>query len=455
MPLRSSGQTTAPSLSPSVGRAGPGALSLSWLFPKTDGPSTPLPSGAAPEASIGRDEDCASVLSGQDVSRRHAVLRAQGPHCVLLDLKSRNGTWVNGKSIQAVLLSLNDVVRVGGWVGVVTHGSGELGAISPGVYGGRILREALAPAERAASSDLPIVLEGETGTGKEAVSRAIHRWSGRSGPFVAVNCAALPEALAEGELFGYRRGAFTGAEQASTGYFRAAQGGTLLLDEVCELPLLLQAKLLRVIEQQEVQPLGEAKPVKLDVRVLAAAQEPLGQAVAQGRFRADLFARLDGLTVRLPALRERRAELPYLFTRLLVESSGARPPAVDVRVVERLCLYDWPFNVRELGLLVKRLLVLHGAEPQLMLKHLPERLQPETVLGQAEMASAPGAPGAPERRGAEAPDFAELLEALRACAGNVARAAQSIGISRQRAYRMMQGRTDLDLDALREPSSEP
>src|SRR6478609_4123782 len=368
MPPRSSGQTTAPSLSVGVGASGPSPLSLAWLFPQTNGPTTLLPSAGSADAFIGRDEDCAAVLSVQDVSRRHAVLRAQGPHCVLLDLKSRNGTWVNGRQIQATLLSMNDVVRVGGWVGVVSEEFGELGALAPGLYGGHALRAALAAVERAAISDLPIVLEGETGTGKEATSRAIHQWSGRAGPFVAVNCAALPHALAEGELFGYRRGAFTGAELASTGYFRAAQGGTLLLDEVCELPLLLQAKLLRVIEQQEVQPLGEAKPVKLNVRVLAAAQEPLATAVAQGRFRADLFARLDGLTVRLPPLRERRAEIPYLFARL---------PSVDVRVVERLCLYDWPFNVRELGLLVRRLLVLHGTEPMLKLQHLPERFQVE------------------------------------------------------------------------------
>jgi len=456
MPLRSSGQTTAPSLSASVGASGPSSLSLAWLFPQTNGPTTLLPSAGSPEAFIGRDEDCAAVLSGQDVSRRHAVLRAQGPHCVLLDLASRNGTWVNGRSIQATLLSANDVVRVGGWVGVVSAELGELGALAPGLYGGHALRSALAAVERAATSDLPIVLEGETGTGKEAASRAIHLWSGRAGPFVAVNCAALPQALAEGELFGYRRGAFTGAELASTGYFRAAQGGTLLLDEVCELPLSLQAKLLRVIEQQEVQPLGEAKPIKLNVRVLAAAQEPLAAAVAQGRFRADLFARLDGLTVRLPPLRERRAEIPYLFTRLLVEGSGARPPAVDVRVVERLCLYDWPFNVRELGLLVKRLLVLHGAEPMLKLQHLPERFQsePEPRLEVSPPKASPERAERAERADADAPEFAELLEALRACAGNVARAAQSLGISRQRAYRMMQGRADLDLDAMRAPGGE-
>ncbi|HYQ18742.1 MAG TPA: sigma 54-interacting transcriptional regulator [Polyangiaceae bacterium] len=445
MPLRHSGQTTAPSLTASRANE-PSALSLAWLFPKTDGPTLQLPTARDSELFIGREDDCGCVLPGQDVSRKHAVLRAEGPHSVLVDLGSRNGTWVNGERIKALVLGEGDVLRVGGWVGVVSKTLGALGALAPGLYGGHALREAVGAAERAAQSDLPIVLEGETGTGKEAVSRAIHEWSGRSGPFVAVNCAALPQALAEGELFGYRRGAFTGAEQASAGYFRAAQHGTLLLDEVCELPLSLQAKLLRVIEQREVQPLGEVKPVKLDVRVLAAAQEPLAQAVAQARFRADLFARLDGLSVRLPPLRERRAEIPYLFTRLLVEGSGARPPTPEVRLVERLCLYDWPFNVRELGLLVKRLLVLHGAEPKLLLRHLPERFRAEP----AEAASPPTAPVA-----GQLPDLEALLEALRASSGNVARAAQALGISRQRAYRMMQGRADVDLDALREPGSDP
>jgi transcriptional regulator of acetoin/glycerol metabolism len=445
MPPHNSGQTTAPSLSASLTTERSAALCLRWLFPKTDGPTVALPPSAGSDAFIGRDEECAAQLSGQDVSRRHAVVQAQGPHAVLVDLGSRNGTWVNGRAIKSIVLAADDVVRVGGWVGVVTRGAAPLGALAPGLYGGQALRDALESAERASRSDLPIVLEGETGTGKEAVSRAIHTWSGRAGPFVAVNCAALPEALAEGELFGYRRGAFTGAEQANLGYFRAAQRGTLLLDEVCELPLSLQAKLLRALEQREVQPLGEPKPFKLDVRILAAAQGSLAAEVEQGRFRADLFARLDGLTVQLPPLRERRGEIPYLFTRLLVEGAAGRPPNVDVRLVERLCLYDWPFNVRELGLLVKRLLVLHGAEPNLKLRHLPERMLKgaEGEPAHAELELGP-------KDAAEPPDFTQLLEALRACQGNVARAAQRIGISRQRAYRMMQGRSEVDLEALRE-----
>jgi transcriptional regulator of acetoin/glycerol metabolism len=448
MSQQNSGQTTAPSLTASLTTERSPALRLRWLFPKTDGPSLALgPSGAA-ELFIGRDEDCAAQLTGQDVSRRHAAIRTQGPHSVLVDLGSRNGTWVNGRAVKSIVLAAHDVVRIGGWVGVVTLGAVPLGALAPNLYGGQALREALEPAERASRSDLPIILEGETGTGKEAASRAIHAWSGRTGPFVAVNCAALPEALAEGELFGYRRGAFTGAEQANIGYFRAAQHGTLLLDEVCELPLGLQAKLLRVLEQHEVQPLGEPKPTKLDVRVLAAAQGRLAEEVEQGRFRADLFARLDGLTVQLPPLRARRGEIPYLFTRLLVEGAGGRPPTVDVRVVERLCLYDWPFNVRELGLLVKRLLVLHGAEANLKLKHLPQRLLAGVALEEPRG-------DAPVKDSADTPDFSKLLVALRTCQGNVARAAQQIGISRQRAYRMMQGRPEVDLEALRGAAEEP
>jgi transcriptional regulator with PAS, ATPase and Fis domain len=185
--------------------------------------------------------------------------------------------------------------------------------------------------------------------------------------------------------------------------------------------------------------------VALDVRVLSAAQESLAQAVTEGRFRADLFARLDGLSVRLPPLRERPAEIPYLFAHLLLDHSGSRPPEVDVRLVERLCLYDWPFNVRELVLLVKRLLVLYGAEPVLKLGHLPERMLAEVTAEKADQAVKPTP---------ELPELSELVIALRASGGNVAQAAAALGISRQRAYRMMQGAPDVDLGSLREGGSQ-
>ena len=198
----------------------------------------------------------------------------------------------------------------------------------------------LAPAKLVAASDLPMIIQGETGSGKEGAARAIHAWSGRRGAFVALNCAALPEALAEAELFGYRKGAFTGAERASAGYLRAAEGGTLFLDEIAELSLPIQAKLLRAVEQRELCPLGESTPVAIDVRLLAATQSPLGLAVAQKRFRGDLLARLSGLTVVIPPLRHRSEEIPALFGKI-VEQFGARvaAPRFDSTLIERLCTH--------------------------------------------------------------------------------------------------------------------
>ena len=255
-----------------------------WVFPRPSEPSVPLRWDGPDERLIGRDADCTIRLDGTDISRRHASLRKDGPHggTVIVDLGSRNGVRVNGRPTTSSALRPGDVVRLGGWLGVVSNGPAGWKEIAPGLYGGSALQAALVPVRRAAASELPIIIEGETGTGKEVLTRTIHAWSGRTGPLVAVNCAALPEALAEGELFGYRRGAFTGADRASPGHFRSAEGGTLLLDEVTELPLALQAKLLRVLEEREVQPLGESRPVPIDVRVVVAGQQSLLEAVQQG-----------------------------------------------------------------------------------------------------------------------------------------------------------------------------
>jgi two-component system, response regulator FlrC len=334
---------------------------------------------------------------------------------------------------------------------VVTAAPGEVEEIAPGLWGGAAMRAALAPLHGVASSDLPIVLEGETGTGKEVVAGALHRWSGRGGPLVAVNCAALPEALAEGELFGYRRGAFTGADRASPGFFRAADGGTLLLDEISDLPLGLQAKLLRVLEEREVQPLGEARPVPIDVRVVVAGQQSLMDSARAGRFRADLLARLDGLTVRLPPLRQRREDVLPLFSRLLDGAARGQVPALESDFAERLCVHDWPFNVRELVLLVRRIVALHGTETTLRAHHLPERIGQEATGSPPAGAAAPATAAAVS---AEPVQLPALLVALRASGGNVARAAAILGISRQRAYRLMEGQA-VDLDSIRGPEKTP
>jgi transcriptional regulator with PAS, ATPase and Fis domain len=416
------------------------------VFPRADGPVLNFSAVSKHGVSIGRDDSCEIQLAGDEVSRRHASAHRDGPVVVLVDLDSRNGTFVNGERIRQAPLCPQDVVRIGGHVGVVTSLTGPFGSLAPGLFAGPRLRAVLEPVWIAAKSDLPIVIEGETGTGKEVLARAIHAVSGRSGPFNAINCAAVPEALAEGELFGYRQGAFTGAVRASPGLFRGAQHGTLLLDEICELPLSLQAKLLRALEQGEVQPLGEIRPVRVDVRVVAAAQEPLGDAVNAARFRADLWARLDGLTVRLPPLRERREEVPYLFALTLAELRRDRPIAVDAKLVERLCLYDWPLNVRELVQVVRRLQVLHGHEPRLRASFLPSRIA-GVAVGTARQED-PETELALEYRAL--PDLEMLVSALRAAKGNLTLAARTLGISRQRAYRMIHEQGELDLKSLRE-----
>jgi transcriptional regulator with AAA-type ATPase domain len=400
---------------------------------------------------IGRNPECAIALFGSELSRSHAQILREGPLCTIRDLGSRNGVFLGGIKVSQAPLQMGDVLRIGEWVGVIVMSplaesptSDDFGAIVPGLYGGRRLRETLAPVERAARSDLPIAIEGETGTGKEWTARAIHQWSGRAGPFLAVNCAALPESLAEAELFGHRKGAFTGADRASPGYFRAAHGGTLLLDEIVDLPIGLQAKLLRVLEQREVVPLGEATPVPVDVRIVAAAQQSLGDAVEEGKCRPDLCARLDGLAVRLPPLRERIEDAPGLFRVKLGEHAN-HSPALDGRFVERLCLHDWPFNVREVDLLARRLAVLQANEPVLRLAHLPERFHASgrgSEVPRAEAKAVGTSNGKPANRDED--DMTRLLAALRRHRGNVARASTEVQISRQRAYRLMGARPDVN-----------
>jgi len=413
------------------GPSGATALSLRW--------------DSTQSVLIGRDEDCAIQLASPEVSRRHAVLeRAPAePGLSITDLGSRNGTRVNGKIVQNARLQPNDVLRVGGSIFVVTESPGAFTEVAPGLFGGSALARALAPLQRAAASDLPIVLEGETGTGKEVVTRAVHGWSGRSGPLLAINCAALPVQLAEAELFGYRRGAFTGADRASLGFFRSAEGGTLLLDEISDLPLTLQAKLLRALEQKEVQPLGEPRPVPIDVRIVVAGQEPLLEAVKKQRFRADLLARLSGFSLVLPPLRQRREDVLPLFLHFVRELRQGELPELEPELVERLTLHDYPFNVRELLLLARRLAVFQGNESVLRAQHLPPGVGELGVRVPSRPASPIATAGiAPPSAASEPPapvELDQLMNALRASSGNVTRAAAELGITRQRAYRLLEG----------------
>jgi DNA-binding NtrC family response regulator len=296
----------------------------------------------------------------------------------------------------------------------------QFGEVLPGVFGSAVLGGVLRPVAAAARSQLSIVLVGATGVGKERVARAVHEASGRRGPFHAVNCAAVPASLAEAEFFGHTKGAFTGAQQARIGHLLSAHDGTLLLDEVVDLPPGIQPLLLRVLDQREVVPLGQNRSSAFDARVICTSQVPLTGLVEEGRFRADLAQRLSGLVVQLPSLAERRSDVPRLFHHFLTCHAQGNPPEVSASLYEWLCRYHWPGNVRELALLAQQLLALHPAETLLHRSHLPPGLTP----------AEPGRPrGARQRE--------QLLLALEQADGNVSRAARSLGISRQRAHRLL------------------
>ncbi len=246
------------------------------------------------------------------------------------------------------------------------------------IAGSRAMRAVTDTASRVAGSDTTVLLEGESGTGKELLAKAIHVNSSRSrGPFVTVNCAAIPENLLESELFGHRRGAFTGAVADKQGKFEAANRGTIFLDEVGELPLLLQVKILRVLQEREVDKVGETRPTKVDVRVVAATNRSLEKMTADASFREDLYYRLAVVSIRVPPLRERSDDIPLLVDHFLAkhaERLGRPRPAVDKAVYSAFNLYAWPGNIRELENVVERALVL-DRDGRLDLDDLPDRLK--------------------------------------------------------------------------------
>ena len=296
---------------------------------------------------------------------------------------------------------------------------------SAGIVGSSpAIREVLDILLLAAPTDATVLIEGETGTGKELVAQALHKLSRRArAPLVAVNCAALPETLLESELFGHVKGAFTGAAETRQGRFRQAEGGTLLLDEIGEMPLPVQAKLLRVLQDGEVQPLGADKATKADVRVVAATNRKLEALVAEGKFRADLYYRLNVVPLQLPPLRDRREDIPALAAHFLQGKGRHFSPAA----LEALQRYNWPGNVRELQNLIGRLAVLRP-EGELQLEDLPPGIR-----------GAPPQAQAPQSLPPEGIDLYAVLaevedrlihEALERAQGNRNQAARSLGLNR-------------------------
>jgi transcriptional regulator with GAF, ATPase, and Fis domain len=400
--------------------------------------------------SFGRGEDCSAVLPSEHVSRVHARVRRVGPVFVLSDAGSRNGTFKNGQRIEESALDPGDLIRIGDFIGVMMDLEPAIaasGAFFEETEAGVIVGPRSAPEWRrlrqVAASGTPILLEGPTGAGKEVLARALHRHSGRSGPFVGVNCAALPETLAEAQLFGHARGAYTGAVQSSEGLIAAADRGTLLLDEVADLPLSQQAKLLRVLEEGEVVRIGETAPRAIDVRFVAACQEPLWKLVQRGEFRADLLGRLSGCTLRLPALNQRREEIPRLFAAAFAKAGGA-PSRLKSSAIELLCLSPWPLNVRQLVLFAVTVASSFPGEGEIGRHALTELLaKAGEEFGEPVLPDEVGDDQSLGRRRARwlarhETKLGELRAALDATRGNVSEAARKVGLSRSAATRLIE-----------------
>jgi two-component system response regulator AtoC len=301
-------------------------------------------------------------------------------------------------------------------------------------------------AARVASTDATVLVEGESGTGKELVARAIHSASGRSaGPFIAVDCGAIAEGVLESELFGHARGSFTGATGARRGLFEEAAGGTLFLDEIGDIGGRIQGQLLRVLQEGEIRRVGESSPVKVDTRVVAATNKDLAEAVKSGKFREDLFYRLNVVSIRIPPLRERREDIPLLAEHFAARHAGARGATITTQAREALIEYHWPGNVRELENAVARALALNPGGTI-----LPEDL-PDAVREAQRPGSKPATPSSPPAMAAAAapdplladrPTLEELTRryaerVLREQGGNKTRAAELLGIDRKTLSRLL------------------
>jgi two-component system NtrC family response regulator len=297
---------------------------------------------------------------------------------------------------------------------------------------------------RVAASDSAVLVRGETGTGKELVARAIHEGSLRAaGPLVAVNCGALPEHLVESELFGHRKGAFTGADEHRAGLFEVADGGTLFLDEIGELPKALQPRLLRALESGEIRRVGDSHPITVDVRVVCATHRSLEDMVAQGAFREDLLFRINTFEVAIPPLRERLDDIPALVRHFVRKARPQTPPEADVAepaVLAALAAHQWPGNIRELANVIEHALVLCDGLP-LTVEHLPARLG--ALRPRPAALSSPAAPALAAQAVAAMPpkavslrelEMQAILQGLERNNGNKARTAEELGISLKTLY---------------------
>jgi transcriptional regulator with GAF, ATPase, and Fis domain len=330
------------------------------------GPDAPhTVESSAAEVTIGSGPDQNLQLTDQYVSRHHCVVRVSDNGLICEDLDSTNGTLVSGVRVTSAVIAPGDTIVVGETVlAVDVPGDTIDEPLSCRDHFGRVMgrsaamRRLFALLERVSSSDATILIEGETGTGKSALAEAIHETGHRAGkPFVVVDCGALPHQLLESELFGHERGAFTGAIDTRVGLFESASGGTILLDEIGELPLDLQPKLLRSLERRTIRRVGSNRELPIDVRLIAATHRDLRRAINQKTFRSDLWYRINTVRVALPPLRERRDDIPMLVTSFYRDLLGDPAAAPPHELVWKMTCGTWGGNVRELRSAVERSLI--------------------------------------------------------------------------------------------------
>jgi two-component system, NtrC family, response regulator HydG len=338
---------------------------------------------------LGTSPACSIRVTDPTVSRRHAALEPVGQRYRLTDLGSTNGTFVDSVAVIDAYLRGGEVIRVGATalqaeVDEATVDTDEVPPLPSAMRFGRVLgasvtmRRLYPLCERVAVSSVPVIIEGETGTGKEVLAESLHQMSGRKGPFVVFDCTAVSPNLMEASLFGHEKGAFTGAVASQIGLFEEAEGGTLLIDEIGDLDLPLQAKLLRVIDRSELRRVGGRRTIQVDVRVIAATRRDLDKAVAAERFRDDLFHRLAVARVELPPLRERHGDVPLLARHFAKEMAGTAD-MLTPEVLARFGEYAWPGNVRELRNAVARILALGDTMEH---SRWPARAVPPSTGGQ-------------------------------------------------------------------------
>lgn len=382
--------------------------------------------------TLGRDEAADLRLDDPGASRLHARVERRGETVLVTDLGSRNGTWVDGVQVgkSGTVAALHSVVRIGRSLFVVADVAPysrqrppELG----GMIGGASLDDARDALLTIGPTRSPVLVLGETGTGKEVVAGLVHELSQRAGPFVALNCAAVPAELVDAELFGHARGAFSGATRERTGLFRTAHGGTLFLDEIGEMPAPVQAKLLRTLETGEVRPVGDDQSLVVDTRVVAATNRDVDELIESGAFRGDLLHRLAGLRVRLPPLRARREDVP-LLSLAFAHAAGAE---LTSAALEALMLHPWPGNVRELRNVVAA--AVEVARRKGRSEITDQDVVPLLVVPSVRRGSASRADQEQQR----------ITEALERASGDVASAAALLGMGRSALYEALR-RLNLD-----------